>query len=45
MAFIDNVLQAPSYGWQDKNGKLIKPSVLTLFTSALTNINIFTITI
>ena len=41
MAFIDTVLQAPSYGWQDENGKLIKPSVLTLFSTAFSNVNIF----
>ncbi|MFK7899313.1 MAG: fatty acid desaturase [Cyclobacteriaceae bacterium] len=41
MAFIHNVLQAPAYGWKDQDGKLIKPSVLTLFLTAFSNINIF----
>lgn len=41
MAFINNVLQVPSYGWKDDNGNLIKPSVWTLFLSAFSNINIF----
>jgi stearoyl-CoA desaturase (delta-9 desaturase) len=41
MAFINNVLQTPSYGWADDKGELIKPSALTLFLSAFSNINIF----
>jgi len=41
MAFIDNVLQVPIYGWKDKEGNLSKPSTLTLFSSALSNVNIF----
>ncbi len=41
MSFINNVLQPPSYGWTDDKGDLIKPSIRTLFLSALSNINIF----
>jgi len=28
MPYLDHVLQPPSYGWADANGKLIKPSVI-----------------
>ena len=41
MAFIDKVLQVPSYGWMDKNEKLVTPSALTLFKEAFSRINIF----
>jgi sn-1 stearoyl-lipid 9-desaturase len=41
MAFIDEVLQQPSYGWKDKNGELIKPSSKQLLREALSRINIF----
>jgi stearoyl-CoA desaturase (delta-9 desaturase) len=41
MAFIDNVLQEPSYGWKDKQGHLIVPNKSQLFKEALSRINIF----
>lgn len=41
MAFIDTVLQEPSYGWKDENGNLVVPTVKQLFTEAFTRINIF----
>jgi sn-1 stearoyl-lipid 9-desaturase len=41
MAFIDNVLQQPSYGWKDQNGNLIKPSSKQLWKEAFSRINIF----
>lgn len=40
MSFIDNLLQAPSYGWKNQDGELIKPSNSTLFASAFSNINV-----
>jgi fatty-acid desaturase len=41
MAFIDTVLQVPSYGWADEEGKLIKPTLKQLWGEAFSNINIF----
>lgn len=41
MAFIDKVLQTPSYGWQHENGELVKPSTGQLFGEAFSRINIF----
>ena len=41
MAFIDNLLQVPSYGWADKDGKLVIPSVGRLYSEAFSRINIF----
>lgn len=41
MAFIDRVLQEPSYGWSDQNGNLVKPSVSRLYKEAFSRINIF----
>jgi fatty-acid desaturase len=41
MAFIDTVLQVPSYGWKDKNGELITPSLKQLYIEAFSRINIF----
>ena len=41
MAFIDDVLQRPSYGWQDENGALIKPTTKQIFKEAASRINIF----
>lgn len=41
MAFIDKVLQEPSYGWSDTNGNLIIPKVKTLFFEAFSRVNIF----
>lgn len=41
MAFIDDVLQEPSYGWKDKNGSLVKPTQKQLWREALNRMNIF----
>lgn len=41
MAFIDQVLQKPSYGWADDNGELIVPTKRQLFKEAFSRINIF----
>jgi stearoyl-CoA desaturase (delta-9 desaturase) len=41
MAFIDHLLQRPSYGWTDENGALSKPSVKTLWREAFSRMNIF----
>ncbi|MFI5155515.1 MAG: fatty acid desaturase [Chitinophagales bacterium] len=41
MAFIDDVLQTPSYGWKNSKGELIIPTLKQLFKEALHRINIF----
>jgi fatty-acid desaturase len=41
MAFIDDVLQRPAYGWSDSNGALIVPSKRQLFREAFSRVNIF----
>ncbi len=41
MAFIDTVLQEPSYGWKDDKGELIVPTTKQLFSEAFARINIF----
>ncbi len=41
MAFINRVLNTPSYGWKDENNKFVIPSHKTLFKEALNNVNIF----
>ena len=41
MAFIDNILQKPSYGWADEKGELIVPTTRQLFKEAFTRLNIF----
>ena len=41
MAFIDYVLQRPSYGWSNENGELIVPSTKRLWKEAFNRINIF----
>jgi stearoyl-CoA desaturase (delta-9 desaturase) len=41
MAFIDQVLQVPSYGWADSKGELVKPSLKQLYAEAFSRINIF----
>ena len=41
MAFIDNILQKPSYGWQDANGELVVPTTRQLFKEAFSRVNIF----
>jgi stearoyl-CoA desaturase (delta-9 desaturase) len=41
MAFIDDVLQTPSYGWKDEKGELIKPTRKQLFSEFFSRINVF----
>ncbi len=41
MAFIDNVLQTPSYGWENDKGELIVPTTKQLWAEAFSRINIF----
>lgn len=41
MAFIDIVLEEPSYGWSDKNGELVIPRKRQLIREAFRRINIF----
>jgi sn-1 stearoyl-lipid 9-desaturase len=41
MAFIDNILQKPSYGWSDEKGELIVPTTRQLWAEAFSRINIF----
>lgn len=41
MAFIDRILQEPSYKWKDENGELVVPTLKQLFSEALSRINIF----
>jgi len=41
MAFIDRVLQEPSYGWKDSAGNLILPSKKQLFSEAISRVNVF----
>ncbi len=41
MPFIDTILQAPSYGWKDEKGLLVKPSSKQLYKEAFSRINIF----
>lgn len=39
MAFIDKVLQVPSYGWQNGKGELIVPTTKQLWAEAFSRIN------
>jgi sn-1 stearoyl-lipid 9-desaturase len=39
--FIDNLLQTPSYGWQDEKGNLIVPTTGQLWKEAFSRVNIF----
>ncbi|REA63656.1 acyl-CoA desaturase [Dyadobacter luteus] len=41
MAFIDHVLQVPSYGWTDHNGRLVRPVKGQILSEFLRRINIF----
>ena len=41
MAFIDEILQTPSYGWMDASGVFLKPTTNQLFREAFSRINIF----
>ena len=41
MAFIDNVLEPPSYGWKDADGNLSKPNPARIFREFFSRLNIF----
>ena len=41
MAFLDHVLQTPSYGWQDENGSLVKPTTRQIFKEFFSRLNVF----
>lgn len=41
MAFIDILIEPPSYGWEDKNGEVVKPSIGELFAEMFRRMNIF----
>ena len=41
MAFIDNVLQVPSYGWTNEKGELSKPSSKQILREFFSRLNIF----
>jgi fatty-acid desaturase len=41
MPFLDHVLQRPAYGWQDADGKLIKPTNSEIFGEFFNRLNIF----
>jgi fatty-acid desaturase len=41
MAFIDHVLQEPTYGWKDQQGKLVAPTLKQLWGEAFFRTNIF----
>jgi sn-1 stearoyl-lipid 9-desaturase len=40
MAFIDDLLEVPGYGWKDDKGELIRPTTKQLFRHALSRMNI-----
>ena len=41
MAFLDHVLQPPAYGWADKQGNLVKPSMGQIFKEFFSRLNVF----
>ncbi|HEY0042051.1 MAG TPA: fatty acid desaturase [Flavisolibacter sp.] len=41
MAFIDIILQEPSYGWKDENNNVVKPSTKRLWKELFSKLNIF----
>ena len=41
MAFIDHVLQNPSYHWADSDGNLVKPTLRQLWSEAFSRVNVF----
>lgn len=41
MAFIDEVLQTPSYGWKNEKGELVVPTLKQLYAEAFSRVNIF----
>ena len=40
MAFIDHVLQSPTYGWKDEKGDLVKPTPKQIVDELFLRINI-----
>jgi fatty-acid desaturase len=41
MAFLDYVLQPPTYGWKDESGNLIKPTPKQIFSEFFSRLNVF----
>ena len=41
MAFIDEILQEPSYGWKNERGELYVPTLKELFGEAFRRLNVF----
>jgi fatty-acid desaturase len=41
MTFLDSVLEAPSYGWKDNTGNLIKPTPKQIVAEFFSRLNIF----
>lgn len=41
MALLDHILEPPSYGWQDKQGNLIKPTANQILKEFFSRLNIF----
>lgn len=41
MAFLDHVLQVPSYGWKDTTGTLVKPTAKQIFKEFFSRLNVF----
>jgi len=41
MAFLDNVLQPPAYGWKDENGSLVRPSKAEILREFFSRLNVF----
>ncbi len=41
MAFLDQVLQPPSYGWKDENKIFIKPTSAQIFKEFFSRVNVF----
>lgn len=41
MSFLNNVLHPPTYGWQDENGELSKPTPSQIFKEFFSRLNVF----
>ncbi len=41
MAFLDRLLEPPSYGWQHENGELVKPTPTQILKEFFSRLNIF----
>jgi len=41
MAFLDHVLQQPSYGWSDEQGELTRPRISAIFKEFAGRLNVF----